>query len=276
MKKSNLTTINDFDTKNISILSNLKPAATKLILDCESASIIELLKLTLFDLSLKQVLIIKKELKKLNPSDRHLREYIIIETGKNFRKYNASRFELLFLERIKEDTYYHLRVYIKEIYRDITSKYRYKKDILNDSNINTLFKNSTLSNIFKIINLNTKGNTIKKNIKTHFDNIDHAIVDLLNSDPQKALDIILFLKGNIFLLKNLKFDLWNKINDVYKTKMQSDDDFYDDWFLSDLSFDSDYSITELFLDDSNFLNTFDDSFGYEDDSYWDGGDFDFD
>jgi len=56
--------------------------------------------------------------------------------------------------------------------------------------------------------------------------------------------------------------------------MKTDNDFYDNYFLSDLAFNTDFSITNLFLKDSTFFNNFNASFSFEDDS-WDSSDFDY-
>ncbi|WP_299892297.1 hypothetical protein [uncultured Lacinutrix sp.] len=276
MKDSQLINIDDLENTKISILSRIKPAATKLILESESTDLLELIKLTLFDLILKKVLVLKKEFKKLHPKDHYSREYLIIETGRNFKKYNHDKFELLFVGRIEENSYFHLISYIREIHRDIKSEYSFKKEIIQDSNISNLFKITGLSSLFKIINLNSKGNNLKNTIKPFLDNLNKNITHLFEKEPEKILDLILFLKGNIFLLTNLKFDLWDKISELYKIKMASDDDFYDNWFLTDLCFDTDFSISELFNVDGNFFDSYSNNYDFDDYSHWDASDFDFD
>lgn len=266
----------DFNDINLSILGKLKPAATKLIIDADSVEIIELIKLTLFDLILKKVLIFKKEFRRLNPNDKYEREYLIIETGKNFKKYKPDAFELYFIDKIDENSYFHLKSYIKEIVNEIDSNFSFKKKIIKGSKITSLFKDEALLNIFKILKISKKGQKIKTNIHTFLKEVDKNIGYLINHEPDNALDIVLFLKGNIFLLENIEFELWEKIKTVYKTKMETDDDFYDEWFLLDMSFDNDFSISNLFSEDSEFFDDLTDSFNYGDDADWDSSDFDFD
>ena len=123
MKNSNqiikFSSNSKFEDSNVYRLSELKPAGTKLILE-PNTELIELLKLTLFDLTLKQVLIIKKSLKRSHPRDPHLREYVIVETGKNYSKYKPNKFEEYFTERIDEDSYFQLKAYLRAIFKAVS------------------------------------------------------------------------------------------------------------------------------------------------------------
>jgi len=195
-----------FKNSNVYRLSELKPAGTKLILEPKT-ELVELLKLTLFDLTLKQVLVIKKSLKKSHPRDPHLREYVIVETGKNYSKYKPSKFEEYFTERIDEDSYFQLKAYLRAIFKEIPSEYKHKKEIVYDLKINNLFNNNLVSQIFSFLKTNSKGNALKKDITEYLNQVDENICDVIENEPEKALELILFLQGNIFLLKNLKFEL---------------------------------------------------------------------
>ena len=110
-----------FKNSNAHRLSELKPAGTKLILDPKT-ELTELLKLTFFDLTLKQVLIIKKAKLKSHPRDPYLREYIVVETGKNFTKYKPSSYEKYFTDLIDEDSYFKLIPFLCAIFKNITTR----------------------------------------------------------------------------------------------------------------------------------------------------------
>jgi len=261
-----------FEDSNVYRLSELKPAGTKLILE-PNTELIELLKLTLFDLILKQVLIIKKTLKKSHPRDPHLREYIIIETGKNFAKYTPNMFEEYFTERIDKDSYFQLKSYLRAIFKEIPSEYKYKKEIIRDLKINDFFKGDLISIIFSWLKTNSRGNKLKKDITEYLNEVDRNIGNLIENEPEKALELTLFLQGNIFLLKNLKFELLEKLKLIATVRSNNEDEYYDDWFW----IDSDLSISNLISDISEMFDSIDDYFDFDNGGDWDGDyDFDFD
>ncbi|GGG10777.1 hypothetical protein GCM10011344_09360 [Dokdonia pacifica] len=272
MKNTNSIVFFNFNTKLddavINQLSKLKPAGTQLLLDTK-ANLIELLKLTLFDLTLKQVLIIKKVLKRAHARDPHLREYVIVETGKNFATYSPSGFENYFTKRIDEDTYFQLKVYIREIYKEITSEYKYKKEIIKDLKLNDYFKNSFFSIIFSIVSTNKKGKKLKLDITEHLLEVDKNIGYLIENKPDDALKLIVFLKGNIFLLKNLKFELLEKLKVTSMSSTENHKELVDDWFWIDFMTDPDLSFSDLLSDISEMFDSIDDYFSIDSGADWD-------
>ncbi|MGS2727960.1 hypothetical protein ACU8DI_15245 [Psychroserpens sp. BH13MA-6] len=262
---------------NVYRLSELKPAGTKLILEPKT-ELIELLKLTLFDLTLKQVLIIKKSLKRSHPRDPHLREYVIVETGKNYAKYKPNKFEEYFTERIDEDSYFQLKAYLRAIFKEIPSEYKHKKEIVRDLKINDLFNDDLISSIFSLLKTNSKGNELKKDITEYLNHVDENIGNIIENEPDKALELILFLQGNIFLLKNLKFELLENLKLISIARSNNnDDEYFDDWFWVDFMYDSDLSISELMSDITDMFDSIDEYFDFDSGGDWDGDyDFDFD
>lgn len=259
-----------FENENIFRLSQLKPAGTKLILN-RRADLIELLKLTLFDLTLKQVLIIKQVFQKSHPRDPYEREYIIVETGKNFSKYKSDKFEDYFLKRIDEDSYYQLRWFVKGIFDEINSEFAYKKQIIKNVKASDLFNLSNIfSNVFSWLLINGKGKKVKKDISLYLNEVDNNIGHLIETNPDQALELISFLKGNIFLLKNLKFEWFEKLKAIEienKGHEFSDDYFWFDFVSS--SNDSIFDFHELFDSIDSYIDY---NVGSDD---W-GEDYDFD
>ncbi len=258
----------NFDNPNVHRLSELKPAATKLILE-PGVDLVELLKLTLFDLTLKQVLIIKKVLRKAHSRDPHLREYVVVETGKNFSKYSPNAFEEYFTSIIDEDSYYQLKSYLREIAKEVPPKFRYKQQIIQDAKIKDLFKRDLISSLFPWIRTNARGEQLRADISSYLNEADLHIGDLIDSDPDKALELILFLQGNIFLLKNLKFEHLENLKAVSIEGRSGDDGYFDDWFWIDFLCDTDLSISELFSDVSEMFDSIDDYFDFSAGD-WDG------
>ncbi|MFK7814667.1 MAG: hypothetical protein AB8B59_19380 [Maribacter sp.] len=263
-----------FEDSNISRLSRIKPAGTKLILEPKT-DLIELLKLTLFDLTLKQVLIIKKVLKKSHPKDTRLREYTIVKTGKNFEKYQPDIFEEYFTKRIDKNSYFQLKVYLRAICEEIPTESQYKFEIIRSLKIKDLFKRDFFSIVFTMFKTNSNGKKLKSDITVYLDEVERNVLNLIENEPEKALELVLFLQGNIFLLKNLKF----KFQEIQKLgsaiRRTTDNEYFDDWYWTDFMFDFDLSISEMFSDISEILDSIDDYFDFDSTGDWDG-DFDFD
>ncbi|MCK8522976.1 hypothetical protein M0D21_15470 [Aquimarina sp. D1M17] len=263
-----------FNEANIYRLSELKPAGTKLILEPDT-DLIELIKLTLFDLILKQVLVVKKELKKSHPRDPHFREYTIVETGKNFAKYEPCTFENYFLSRIDEDSYFILKSYLRVIYKEIPSEYRYKKEIVEGVKLEDLFKSNVMLSILSLLKTNQKGEELRKDITEYLTDVDATIGGLIKREPQKALEIILFLKGNIFLLKNLKFESLERLK-IDTSITGGVDNEHSDWFWMDYLYYSDGLDSDFMSEVSDVFDTIDDYFDFDNGVDWGGGDDDFD
>lgn len=264
-----------FVDTNVYRLSELKPAGTKLILEPKT-ELVELLKLTLFDLTLKQVLIIKKSLKRSHSRDPHLREYVIVETGKNYSKYKPSNFEKYFTERIDENSYFHLKIYLRAIFKEIRSEYRYKKEIVSNLKINDLFNDDLFSSVFSLLKTNSKGNELKKDITEYLNQIDENIGSVIEIEPDKALELILFLQGNIFLLKNLKFELLENLKLISTARSNNNEnEYFDDWFWVDFIHDSDLLISDIMYEITDMFDSIDDYFNFDSGGDWDG-DYDFD
>lgn len=258
-----------FDDATIHHLSVLKPAGTRLILEPKT-DLVELIKLTLFDLALKQVLIIKKILRRSHQRDPHLREYVIVETGKNFKKYRPSRFENYFVAQLGENGHLQLRLYLKRIYKEIPSAYKHKIEIIESLSIRHLFNDSLLQSVFSMLRTNRKGKELKTALKHYLNEVDQDIGQLITDEPKKALELILFLQGNIFLLKNLKFDLIERLKPMWKTRTKSDDE-NGDWFWIEMLYDPDVNISDMFNEVIEFYEGFDDYFSFDSEGNWDTG-----
>jgi len=241
---------------NIHKIFELKPAGIQLIIK-PNTELIELLRLTLFDLLLNKVLVVKKVLKKSHPRDIHLREYIIVEAGEKFTKYSPSKFEKHFTERIDKDSYFLLKVYLRAILKEIFLADWFKKGIVRDLGIQKLFWNKLISNIFIPLRTNTTGKRKKKEIVKYLNTIDENINYLIENENEKAVALINFLGANIFLLKTLNYEFLNELKLELDLKI----------FTAELM----QRIIETFdtIDDYYTENT-------ENEDDWDGGDFIFD
>lgn len=261
-----------YSKSDFEIFRNLSPAATKLIVAPKETELSEVLKLTFLDLLFKKVLILKTEIRASNSRDPHLREYLIVETGEAYKNYIPKRFEKKFLDLIDEGSYYILRAYLKQVYKSIDQSYSFNLKILNDCNKLNLFQYNMIYHIFRNLKLTTQGKAFQSTLKAKLDYINGEIIEILSTDPKKAFELIDLLRGNIFLIENLNFEL---LKDLSKINLAHHitSDCNDDWYWIDFFSESDYLFDTL-SDSFDSLDTFVDSdFG----SSWDGGsDFDFD
>ncbi|TPN82385.1 hypothetical protein [Aquimarina algicola] len=238
-------------SSSTSILSEIKPVGVQLILDPNTTSTIELMRLVLFDLVYRQVLVLKKELKKSHPRDPYLREYIIIETGKNFAKYTPHNFEKYFIANIDEDTYFIAKAYLRKVSKIINEKSQYKQQIIRDLKMRAFFKNNMLLYMLSITKTNRKGKELKVTITEYLNKMDKMLQEALQNQPDKAVEIIKDLKSNIFLLKNLNFELFEKLSVHIKTPHAA---FDPDWYWVDYIASIDANTAEIIFETSEIFN----------------------
>ncbi|MFC5045406.1 hypothetical protein ACFSTE_17850 [Aquimarina hainanensis] len=247
----------------------LKPAATKLILD-PKADLSELIKLTLLDLLIKQVLTLKKVMQPSHARDPYLRTYFIVETGKNFLSYQPNRFETYFTDRIDKDSYFLLKSFFRAIYKEITSVYRYKIKIIVDLKMTDLFNKNLFLGILSILKTNHKGDKLKSEITQYLHKIDEELEALIKNTPQKALEILGFLQGHIFLLNTLKFELLETLKTPHKSVKAHKITYEQDWYWSDYLNDTTAKLSDIISEVSDVLDSIEDYSTTDTDGNWEG------
>jgi hypothetical protein len=259
----------------MTLLSKLSPAETKLILEEGSASFKDLLKLTFMDLLLKKVIKIVEEEKELHISDGS-RTYTYIEAGKNFHKYKPKPHETIFTTSFAEEDDIQLLFthFVKIGHQASGNNRRYKKKIGEIGNLQPYLSDSFFISLFGMTRLNDRGKKTKHEVTKYLNEVDAQINDWLENDQEKALEILLAIGGNIFLLKNLNFELLKNIDKelLALKKKQTDDetdfddywflyvDFYDDYDLFGVDFDEGFSFQSYFDDTLDSFDTQFDSF----------------
>jgi hypothetical protein len=261
----------------MSILNRLKPAETLLIINGDSAEFKNLLKLTFMDLCLKKVIEIQSVTKDYSTSRRNkIVELKYVAPGKNFHQYKPMDFEFAFLATLKKspDMMFPFKKIIQVAYDYVETEGEYRKMILNQSETSELISQNILQKLFKKFKLNPKGQLEKNSINKELSKIDSSIVDLIRTNPKKALESIVSIGGNIFLLKNLDFQLLKTIDKELLNSIKNschntgDDgwyyldsyDYYDfdrfiDSFDSDFdSFDSDFDSFGCSSDDTGCIS----------------------
>jgi hypothetical protein len=248
------------------ILSKITPAETLLIRDCTSVQLKDLMKYTFMDLLFKKVIEIKKINKKSHTRDKYIRTYTYVISGKNFSKYKPKTHELIYLSPfIKSQSIQILfNNFIKMAYDTSNGSWNYKKSTRNNREITPYFKQTFLLNLFRLNRLTDNGTKLKKEISNYLNDIDSKIDNLLHNDKKKGLELLLRIGGNIFLLRNLNFQLLKTIDKellnqqkvLYNETYDPDCDY---WLYIDF-FEDDYMFDSYFDSFDDTLNSFDSEF----------------
>lgn len=253
------------------LLSTYSPAETMLVID-SSCSLKDMMKFTFMDLLLKKVLEIKVENKRVLARDKYAKKIEVIKSysyvikGKNFNKYTPKGHELIFLTPYQKSSsikilFKHL---VKMAYENAGSSKSFKSSVLNSINLKGLLKVNFFQQFFGGISLTAEGIRRKDEILKYLKPIDENIHSLLSGDQKKALELLLSLGGNIFLLNNLDFSLLKKIDkqllkeqkSVYTASYDTADDW---WYYFDF-YDNTYAFDSYFDDFDSTIDSFDSDF----------------
>lgn len=194
-------------------LSALTPAETLLVLEGQNATLKELLKLTFMDLLLKQVIQIEEVQRQPSQHDP-VRIYKYVVAGKNFRSYQALNHESVFLEIFKKE--FRVQVLFQNLVRigfeKAKSQERYHASIIKSSVLNGHVTKSLVQTLMGGFTITPSGFELRKNLKTEIALLEKQFSNTLEKDPQKALEILRQIKGNIFLLTTIDFELMKQLD----------------------------------------------------------------
>lgn len=215
------------------------------------------------DLLLKQVLQTKNVSSKAHARDK-TRTYLYVESGKNFLTHKPLRHEEIFLSP------YYSAPQIQILFKHLIAmgfqnsggvKDYIQKRILSSPNMEGLFETGFFKRLFGILNRTQKAHELRTEILKTLEQLESTLPELIHSDQEKALKILLSIGGNIFLLKNLDFDLLNQIDNqlIKEFKRQYNYDsgcsgcgpwlYFDDYGDT---FDSDFDSADTSFGDSSW------------------------
>jgi hypothetical protein len=194
-------------------LSKLSPAQTYILIEGKDASQKDLLKYTFMDLLLKQVLATSKRNVKASKHDP-LQVITYVSIGKNFRGYKPLAHELVFLQTFQKSKTLSIifRHVVKMGYENSQGKKHYQNIITNTKEFEGCIKRDFLDRLLSGFSLTEKGITLKNKLKEELVYLDEHLPSIINYDKQKSLEILKQIKGNIFLLKNIDFEMLAEID----------------------------------------------------------------
>ena len=239
-------------------LSKLKPAETLLITKGSNAEFKDLMKYSLMDLVLKQVLSINETTTTYKSGRRYKEQRIkYVTKGRNFEKYEPSPFEQIYLSPfIKSPEIKAIfSKLIKVAYDAVSTEKKYRNSIISSHPYPSAFKRNFIHQIFGGFNLSTDGHRLRSTLINQLDEIDQNIGSLLQNNQKEALALLSKIGGNIFLLKNVDFELIRNIDTSIFEAMKADEkyDLNIWWYYFDFS-------NDYYVDFDSTFNSFESDF----------------
>jgi hypothetical protein len=195
-------------------LSKLTPAETLIVKRGDSAPLNELLKYTLMDLLLKQVLTIE-EVERQPSSHDPIKIYKYVTTGRVFNKYKLNPHEIVFISIFQRDPSVRIlfRNLVKLSYQKAQSADNYYSYfITNSANLKGIFKSTIYQRIFGGFNYTDKGTQLKFEIEDEIKRLEEAFSFKRLSNDKRELETLRSIGGNIFLLNGLDFAISKEID----------------------------------------------------------------
>ena len=254
------------------ILSTITPAETKLLIDTSSASLKDLMKLTFMDLLHKKVLDLKLARTDVEINKEFIGAYTYVVQGKNLKTYSAKRHEDIFMAPFLMNPSIQILFihFIKMTYDAANGSMSYKGLIRKSPDLEGYFKQNMISRLFGLSRLTESGKKVSADTKSKLRVINSKINSLLLSDPKAGMEIVLPLKGNIFLLKNLDFKLIREIDKAIlshlREKRNESYDSGDDWWYYHDYFEDDTDNYNIFDNFNDILDSYDEGFDATDDA----------
>ena len=189
-------------------LSTLTPAETLFALKLKSADLRELLKLTFMDLLLKKVFKIQEIEKRI--SKREVRNYKYVLRGENFHSYREREHEFVYLDFYRSDKMAEALLFqhvVKMGFEKSKNEDYYQRLVSFRLRNEKYISKNFLQNIFGGYSLTDDGKKLQQNLQSQIDQLNSTLPDLISTDRKKALEILLQIKGNVFLLSSIDFEL---------------------------------------------------------------------
>lgn len=172
-----------------------------------------MLKSTFFDLLAKRTLKGIKVIKQTHRKDK-VRFYQYITVGENFQTYESKPHEDFFVSPFKKRNSAQIlfRHIIQIGYQNSKSEENFKTILVKSPYLVKSFKQKIIQKIFGIYTFTQQGRLLKQEIQNEIIKLERELPELINTDKQKALDILKAIGGNILLLITIDFALLNQID----------------------------------------------------------------
>lgn len=222
-------------------LSDFAPAQTLLLTEGKRVPLKDLLKVTMMDLLLKKVLKTMAIENDGNTETAFSNSYVV--AGENFSNTQPLPHEKIFLSSFYKDqsTQMLFNTVVKVAYQRAESEKRYNKLIRESDALQGCFI-SGLGAVFSPFELSDAGRQIASALKDQLQTLSERLPNLMETDQEKALEVLKHIKGNVFLVKGIDFQRMAEIEktvmaEAYSTQSSSNSFFGDPitWLALDLN-----------------------------------------
>ena len=227
------------------ILTKLAPAQVHLIREGADATLKDLLKYTLANLLLREILILEEREDQTHPNSIP-RELTYIFPGQNFKNYQCQPHEMCFLETFYEsdDIEVMFKHLIKAAYQNARSRgeYIYRK-LIKEEALAGYFKTGVFNTMFARVVLTEQGVAAKQQIEGALQNIEQQLSTLRKSNKAAASQMLRSIRGNVLFLTDLDLDWLAEVDTelaqvIVQQRKRKDTDDSDLFELSDNWFDA--------------------------------------
>jgi hypothetical protein len=241
-------------------LSRFTPAETILLLEGDGAKLRDLLRVTLMDLLIKQVLHTTEVERLFDEKTKSASDTYFVR-GPGFLQYRSFAHEAIFISPFLENE--KAKIFFKNLvrvaYDNARDESHYGKLILKNDTVQPYFARG-ISKIFNgKFSLTQEGETIQQEIISEIKVLEKELPHLMESDQARALAILTMIKGNAFLIKGVDLKMMREIESHLVSESNS------------------RTVTSSFPDTLTWLAlTHTSSFDHYGDDWGAGGDFDID
>lgn len=185
-------------------LAELTPAETLLLTNGNRVPVKNLLKVTLMDLLLKQILkTVDVEHTFQDPTSQP-NTYVM--AGENFSFENTRDHEKVFLQPFlqSENRKILFANLVKLAYGNAGPEMKFNKVIRDSAPLSGCFVTG-FPKLFNAFELTAHGKKLSSHLKQELEKLSETLPDLMHSNPARAREILRHIGGNIFLVKGIDF-----------------------------------------------------------------------
>jgi hypothetical protein len=189
---------------NADLLSQLRPAETLLLVHGRSVMLKDFLKVTLMDLLLKQVLT-TLEVTRPGSSTEPAQPLTYVTVGKNFKGYSGEEFEEIFLSPFYKspDGQVLFQNLIRIGHEHARNARHFMIMLLKSKSIRHYFSRGLMERVYGGFSMSQQGAQVSERLKHEVAEMENKLPFLLEHDPDRAMQVMKTIGGNIFVLKNI-------------------------------------------------------------------------
>jgi hypothetical protein len=198
------------------LLSKLTPAESLLLRKGDQTPLKDVLKYTLMDLLLKQVLVIQNV--ERQPSSRDpIMTYKYVATGKNFNQYISLPHELVYISAFRKNGNMTMlfRNCVQVGFENARSEKAMQNTIMQSPALHDAFSRSFFERLFGGFSYSDTGFELRITLDKEIEQLEQKLPDLMITNREEALEQLRKIGGNVFLLQGLNLTLLKEIEEAF-------------------------------------------------------------